>query len=68
MADSQLFKYKVNSFKDVVAHLDALWYEHNELVAALSTAKQCGDPPLTCDSASPDKGKSGKQPARKAKK
>jgi hypothetical protein len=68
MADSQLFKYKVNSFKDVVAHLDALWYEHNELVAALSTAKQCGDPPLTCGTENLGKSKSRKQPARKAKK
>ena len=68
MADSQLFQYKVASFKDVVAHLDALWYEHNELVAALSMPKRCGDPPLTCEKEKPGKSKSRKQRARKAKK
>ena len=71
MAQSQLFDYEVNSFSDVRDHLDALWFEFNELVSALSSRSVCGDPPNTCGAEQPRKrpGKTTKtkRPVRKAK-
>jgi hypothetical protein len=72
MAHSQLFDYEVSSFSDVVEHLDALWYEFNELVTAISARQVCSDPPNTCGAAQSKKRRPGKtrtaKPARKARK
>lgn len=49
MAQSVLFEYEIRNFNDVRDHLDALWLEFNQLVAALgSIPPVCGDPPDTC--------------------
>jgi hypothetical protein len=71
MAHSILFDFDVESFSDVRDHLDALWYEFNELVTALNSRQVCGDPPNTCGaqqtSRRAPKAKSAKRPAKKAK-
>jgi hypothetical protein len=52
MARSVIFGYEVNNFNDVRDHLDALWYEFNELVGTLNSLQECSDPPTTCGSES----------------
>jgi hypothetical protein len=63
MARSKIYDFEVNNFEDVRDHLDALWYELNKLIAALSSRHQCGDPPNTCGFA-----KNPKKSPRKSKK
>ena len=67
MADSKLFKYKVNSFDQVRDHLDALWTEHNKLLKAVHTCSTCTNPPDTCASHYKPKKRKRAQ-AKKAKK
>ena len=48
MAKSKRYDYEINDFEDVRDHLDALWYEFNKLVSALSSCNPCTNPPDTC--------------------
>ena len=48
MAKSKLFHFEVNDYDDIRDHLDALWYEFNELVGTLSARDKCTNPPDTC--------------------
>jgi hypothetical protein len=65
------FDFQINNLDDVTEHLDALWYEFNELIGALSSRQKCTDPPDTCGLQQQKKGpvKKGppKRPVKKAR-
>jgi hypothetical protein len=67
------FDFEINNFDDVTEHLDALWYEFNELIGALGSRQPCTDPPDTCgvldgqQQSRPDKKVQFKRPVKKAK-
>jgi hypothetical protein len=68
MAKSKLFEYEVNNFDDVRDHLDALWYEFNQLVGP---SQGCTNPPDTCGfqekAKAPAKRGQRKRPVKRAK-
>jgi hypothetical protein len=42
------FDFEINNLADVTEHLDALWYEFNQLTEALNSRNPCTNPPDTC--------------------
>jgi hypothetical protein len=71
------FDFEITDFDDVTEHLDALWYEFNAIVQALSTKialpPECTDPPDTCGGSihqsrkRPGRSRRTKRSAKKAK-
>jgi hypothetical protein len=59
------FDFEINNLDDVTEHLDALWYEFNQLVEALSARQQCTDPPDTCGGTLPSRRRPGQAGRRK---
>ena len=68
MASRHGFTYNITSFKDVQDHLDAIWYEFNQLCKHLALSQPCSDPPDTCQFLSSRKRSAKKYAKRGAKK